>query len=289
METRSAATQCGELRARIFRGAGLVEDQIAAGGDLIAADHEGVRVASGDRFGLGERQAQGAVRRGLIVPVVLGDFRADDFEGQAQAGEQLAAVRGSGSEDNQRLRGHRSFDLREDDTYDTRPMSEPWSQLLDIDRVADSQDGFDFAIPLTEFPRLPRQPAGPGDVVSGRVQFRRQSGFTVAALDVAGSVQLECQRCLSPMRQAVQSHADVALVAAETAADKAPPGFEPVRAPEGRVRVRDLVEEELLLALPIVPLHDTSRECAPAESVPAIPADEMQKPFERLGELLKRS
>jgi uncharacterized protein len=99
-----------------------------------------------------------------------------------------------------------------------------------------------------------------------------------------------CQRCLKPMRHAVTGHARIALVVSEAEADRVPPEFEPVHAPAGRIRLRDLVEEEVLLGLPLVPLHDDQRECAPA--APLAPeadiANSMQTPFERLSELLKR-
>ena len=181
------------------------------------------------------------------------------------------------------------------DTYHTRPMLE-WSQLREVARLSDGQVDIDFAIPLTEFPRLPPQPAGTGETMRGRAQFRREGGFAVAALDVDGTVQLVCQRCLRPMRQPVVGHAKIALVASEVEADRVPPEFEPVHAPVGRIRLRDLVEEEVLLGLPIVPLHADPRECTLATQVEiasvaeteADAAMSMQKPFERLGELLKR-
>jgi uncharacterized metal-binding protein YceD (DUF177 family) len=48
----------------------------------------------------------------------------------------------------------------------------------------------------------------------------------------------------------------------------------------------------LLLTLPLVPLHAEVSECAVQKDAPEIrdesPAHETQKPFERLGELLKR-
>jgi uncharacterized metal-binding protein YceD (DUF177 family) len=56
--------------------------------------------------------------------------------------------------------------------------------------------------------------------------------------------------------------------------------------------VRDLVEEELLLTLPISPLHEDTQECG-VKSEPVAPAEapvhETQRPFEQLGELLKRN
>lgn len=175
-------------------------------------------------------------------------------------------------------------------------MLEAWSQLREIAGLSDGQVDIDFAIPLTEFPRLPPQPAGTGEKMSGRAQFRREGGFAVAALDVSGVVHLVCQRCLRAMRHPVIGSARIALVASEAEADRVPPQFEPVHAPAGRIRLRDLVEEEVLLGLPIVPLHEDQRECVTAvdaEILGVAPADadaatNMHKPFERLGELLKR-
>jgi len=169
-------------------------------------------------------------------------------------------------------------------------MSEAWSQLLEIDRLSDGQADLDFTIPLTELARLPPQPAGTGEVLSGHVRFGRENGFVVAELAVEGAIELVCQRCLKPMRQAIAAQARAVLVASEVEAERLPPELEPVRAPDRRIRVKDLVEEEVLLTLPIVPLHADLRECTPAVEVEAQAATEspMQKPFERLGELLKR-
>jgi uncharacterized metal-binding protein YceD (DUF177 family) len=55
--------------------------------------------------------------------------------------------------------------------------------------------------------------------------------------------------------------------------------------------MRDLLEEELLLCLPIVPLHLEARVCRPAAvagAEPSVDRSGVQRPFERLGELLKR-
>ena len=58
-----------------------------------------------------------------------------------------------------------------------------------------------------------------------------------------------------------------------------------VLAPEGRIALRDLVEEELLLAVPLVPRHENEADCGRTASTEA---DVTQTPFAGLGELLKR-
>jgi uncharacterized protein len=176
-------------------------------------------------------------------------------------------------------------------------MSPPWSKPLDIDRLADGEADIDFAVPLAELPRLRSQLASVEGLVRGRVHFTRESGLVVAGLTVSGAATLACQRCLQPMTEPVDSSVRVALITAEADASRVPEHLEPVLALGGRITVGELVEEELLLALPIVPLHAQASECAgpvdaPAASgVPPVsgaPEQTTQKPFAQLDKLLKR-
>jgi uncharacterized protein len=183
------------------------------------------------------------------------------------------------------------FDLREVDTYYTRPMSDGWSKRLDVDPLADGQASIDFSIPLAEFPRLTPLLARTEGEVRGHVRFARELGIPVANVEVDCEVELTCQRCFGPMKWPVEGDERVAMVASDTEADRVPEGRETIFAPDHRISLRDLVEEEMLLQLPIVPLHEPA-DCAEQPSEPAPerePASEnVQRPFERLGELLKR-
>ena len=69
------------------------------------------------------------------------------------------------------------------------------------------------------------------------------------------------------MPLAVQAHSPVLVVESEREAEDAPVGYETFLAPEGRLSLEALAAEELLLALPIVPLHEADAVCAAAESV----------------------
>jgi uncharacterized protein len=175
-------------------------------------------------------------------------------------------------------------------------MSEPWSQLIDIDRFADRQADVAFDIPLSRLPRVQAQIAGAQGSVHGVAHFRREGGYRVAKFALQGEAELVCQRCLAPMTWPLESEARVAMLATEQEADEAPQELETVHAPDNRIRVADLVEEELLLTLPLVPLHESAEECqAEQDEVPVVaaeeaaPAPDTQRPFEQLGELLKRN
>jgi uncharacterized protein len=165
-------------------------------------------------------------------------------------------------------------------------MSPPWSRLLDVDRLADGAEDVDFAMPLAELTGLHSRAPGIAGEVRGRAHFTRERGIAVAELKLAGTATLECQRCLKPLQLPLEATARVALVASEAEVARVPGDLEPMLAPAGRTSIAGLVTEELLLGLPIVPLHEacaTGHAAAPEQDTP-----DTHRPFARLGELLKR-
>jgi DUF177 domain-containing protein len=125
------------------------------------------------------------------------------------------------------------------------------------------------------------------------VHFRRMAGIAVAELTLSGTARLVCQRCLEPMDVGVEVTTEVGFASAEADVSRVPEELEPVLAPEGRISAGELVEEELLLTLPIVPLHADGEggACVVADA-PPLATDgheaEVQRPFAQLAELLKR-
>jgi uncharacterized protein len=172
-------------------------------------------------------------------------------------------------------------------------MSEGWSKLLDIGPLADTRAEVDFSIPLREFPRVLPLLAAPDGEAVGRVDFTREGRIAVAEVSVSAAVTLTCQRCLAPLVERIEGTGRAALVATAAEADRVPEALETVLAPEYRISIRDLVEEELLLALPLVPRH-AQNECVgdSADTQERETADEpggdTHRPFGQLGELFKR-
>ncbi len=162
----------------------------------------------------------------------------------------------------------------------------PWSRLLDVDRLADGAEDVEFAVPLAELTGLHSRAPGIAGEVHGRAHFTREQEIAVAELTLAGTATLQCQRCLEPLRLPLEAAARVALVATEADAARVPEDLEPMLAPAGRTSIAGLLTEELLLGLPIVPLHEA---CAPGSAAaPERSTPDTHRPFARLGELLKR-
>jgi uncharacterized protein len=167
-------------------------------------------------------------------------------------------------------------------------MSPPWSNTLDVERLADARAGIDFDVPVEQL-SLHEQYAGLAGTVSGHIRLERVAGIPVAELMLHGTVQLTCQRCLGTLVVPVERQVRIGLVGSEAEINRVPEDLEPVLAPGGHTSIGALVAEELLLSLPIVPQHD--EECAGGAAevpAPAAEAPPTQRPFAGLGELLNR-
>jgi uncharacterized protein len=175
-------------------------------------------------------------------------------------------------------------------------MSLGWSRRAPVDTLVGTAAVVDFTIPLTELPRVSHELVGKEGEARGRVRFSRQLGQAVADLEVSTAPEVVCQRCMQTMRWPVTVNSRIALVSDYNAADRVPDGLEVFLVEADSVSVRDLVDEEVLLALPHVPRHGEGSECAgramqlPGQEVAPEEAAsaQVQKPFAQLGELLKR-
>jgi len=175
-------------------------------------------------------------------------------------------------------------------------MSLGWSRRAPVDTLVGTETAIEFSIPFAELPRVSHELASKDGEARGKVRFSRQQGQSVADLEVSAQPEVVCQRCMQPMRWPLQMKSRVALVSDYDAADRVPDGMEVFLVEADSVSVRDLVDEEVMLALPNVPRHAEDSECArrkvqlpgEADEPEAAPEAQVQKPFAQLGELLKR-
>ena len=175
-------------------------------------------------------------------------------------------------------------------------MSLGWSRRAPVDTLVGTEAVVDFTIPLAELPRVSHELWATDGEAKGQVRYSRQVGQAVADLEVGAQPEVVCQRCMQPMRWPVRVKSRIALVSDYNAADRVPEGMEVFLVEADSVSVRDLVDEEILLALPHVARHAEGSECAdsamqlPGQESDAVEADDpqVQKPFAQLGELLKR-
>jgi len=116
-------------------------------------------------------------------------------------------------------------------------------------------------------------------VLTGEINERGKSGLR---LSVDGSVRLQCQRCLGSLEFPVQIEAQLEFAANEAEATAADDDIERVVASR-ELSVAALVEDEVLLALPMAPRHE---RCSAAAG---LGADAKPSAFQALAALKKRS
>jgi uncharacterized protein len=165
-------------------------------------------------------------------------------------------------------------------------MAEDGSKLTDVAVLADAESGVDLVISIAGMSRLIPLLSSSAGVAKAHIGFSRNRGHVVATVQASADLGVTCQRCLADFTLPVSGESQVALIGDEAEADKVPEDLESALAIEGRIRLRELVEEELLLALPAAPRHEQG-ECGETAAVAAEPAPvPTQRPFAALGELL---
>jgi uncharacterized protein len=75
------------------------------------------------------------------------------------------------------------------------------------------------------------------------------------------TVQLVCQRCLEPLHHHVRDRVEMVLLETESLEAHSPEGYEPLVLDEDRLMPAILIEDELIISLPIVPRHDRREAC----------------------------
>jgi uncharacterized protein len=137
---------------------------------------------------------------------------------------------------------------------------------------------------LFEIARLPRlvellwQPDGgstetrtEGCTAAFRLEFGRdEDGRSVVTGHLASRLPLRCQRCGQRYDLPVETEIRLALVAGIDEARRLPERYEPLLVEERLMRPSELIEDELILAIPAIPRHPDGQCEQPA--VPERPA-----------------
>ena len=92
------------------------------------------------------------------------------------------------------------------------------------------------------------------------MRFQRdEQGRDMAVGDVLARLPVRCQRCLEAMEIAIATAVHLAFTNADTDAEgETPPpgGYDAVLLVGDTISLSDLVEDELMLALPMAPMHE---------------------------------
>jgi len=163
--------------------------------------------------------------------------------------------------------------------------------MLDFRRAASREARVSGSLRPEDLPRLAPLLAGEGGVIEVSFAFHRdEEGRFLASLAVDAELPVECQRCLETVNETLTSRSELAAVWTDEQARHLPASLEPVLAAGEEVDLWELVEEELVLALPPFSYHDDQAcidRLVPGGAQREAPEEEPAKdnPFEVLAQL----
>ena len=148
-------------------------------------------------------------------------------------------------------------------------------------------------IPLKAMERLGSALSGTDGEITVDLHFDRdEEKQAFLSGSVKGTLQLVCQRCLQDMQLPVDSHFSIAFLKGEIRKDGADETlserYDIFEVEEERVCLKDVIEDELLLLLPQVPMHTAPAceiETEFGDETDVIEAQEKENPFAILATL----
>ena len=137
-----------------------------------------------------------------------------------------------------------------------------WYSLRDLESLANREVTLDGELEIDKLTRLKSLLHSGVGSVRATLRFRqRRDGWLAVELDYRGSVELVCQRCLEPFSHELAENVNVAVADAKSVPAETPAGYEPFELEEGRLLPAQLVEDELIVAVPLVPKHARVEDC----------------------------
>lgn len=141
-------------------------------------------------------------------------------------------------------------------------MSEKFiPEHIDPFRFAEQSLRLDGVASINDMQRLKANVVSNNDTVAVNLQFGvDEQGITYLKGHMETKLTLQCQRCMEPFTYEIISDFILGIVNTLDEANALPERYEPALAQEGNLALRELIEDEIILNLPIIPRHEPE-EC----------------------------
>jgi len=176
-------------------------------------------------------------------------------------------------------------------------MSREYPDWVNPWKAAEGRRRFAGTMPIDRMSRLGTLLAGSDGECSFSAEFATdRQGQVIIDIAVEADVLLLCQRTLEPYWQQVKRSSRLGVIQDLADEQEMRDDYEPVLVEERRLSLHVIVEDELLLGLPQVPINPAANERFPASEAQAesladagsIAGEPVRQPFADLAEQLRR-
>lgn len=137
-------------------------------------------------------------------------------------------------------------------------------EMVDVARLIAAGSDLQGRIPLQQLERLGSMLVETGGEVEYNLHFGRdEENRQMITGEVAATVVMECQRCLQPVSIRLDRPMAWECVWSERQFPNIAGGHDPYLMVEEPVPLAGLVEDELILSLPLVARHEAHEVCSP--------------------------
>ncbi len=137
-------------------------------------------------------------------------------------------------------------------------LTEPLPTTLDVRKAAVRGVTVSGCLEASRMERLlPALASQEARVEATLTFFRDEENRSCVTVNLSADVALICQRCLKPMRVSLQGEHQLGIVGDDDQARQLPARLEPLVVEGETCDLWSVVEDELILSLPIVSYHDS--------------------------------
>jgi len=165
-------------------------------------------------------------------------------------------------------------------------------KTVDPLKYADQNKVLEGVIEVKQLPRLVEMLAGEQGIITAKLEFDRdEQNLRVLRGQLNTEVEMTCERCLQSVGKSIESEFTLGIVLTDEDAKNLPRRYEPLLVEPETLVLRDVIEEELILSLPMFAYHEhcssdyEQSEKGPAEETDSEQAETKPNPFSVLSDL----
>jgi uncharacterized protein len=131
-------------------------------------------------------------------------------------------------------------------------------EIIEPLHLADKRGELKGQIPVSSLERIADLLFNDEGFVSVELFFGREGRLAKIEGQIKTVLQLKCQSCLQAVEWTVDSEVKLGIVSSLDQANRLPEDYEPLLVTADTMPLKDIIEDELLLSLPIYPKHQHS-------------------------------